>query len=122
LGWLLSSRYTQLEPELNGELGYLTVGFTSSIANGVFPEMLRTFRQRYPEVKLILQEENSAFLIQRLRDRQTDIIFLYLYHEIYEANDLETMSLIQELLVAVLQKNHPLTAKSKISLFNLFVV
>ncbi|MEG4804944.1 LysR substrate-binding domain-containing protein [Microcoleus sp. ARI1-B5] len=102
-----------------GELGYLTVSFTSSIANGVFPEMLRTFRQRYPEVKLILQEEHSAFLIQRLRDRQTDIIFLYLYHEISEDNDLETMSLTQEPLVAVLPKNHPLAAQSKISLDDL---
>ena len=99
-----------------GELGYLTVSFTSSIANGVFPEMLRTFRQRYPEVKLILQEEHSGSLIQRLRDRQTDIIFLYLYHEISEDNDLETMSLTQEPLVAVLPKNHPLAAKSQISL------
>ena len=102
-----------------GELGYLTVGFTSSMANGVFPEMLRTFRQRYPEVELILQEEHSASLIQRLRDRQTDIIFLYLYHEIYEANDLEMMSLTQEPLVAVLPKNHPLAAKSQISLADL---
>ncbi|MEG3840913.1 LysR substrate-binding domain-containing protein [Microcoleus sp. herbarium14] len=102
-----------------GKLGYLTVGFTSSIANGVFPEMLRTFRQQYPEVKLILQEEHSAFLIQKLRDRQTDIIFFYLYHDIAEANDLETMSLTQEPLVAVLPKNHPLTAQSKISLSDL---
>jgi len=102
-----------------GALGYLTVGFTSSIANGVFPEMLRTFRQRYPEVKLILQEEHSSSLIQKLRDRQTDIIFLYLYHEISEANDLETMSLTQEPLVAVLPKNHPLAAKSNISLSDL---
>ncbi|MEG4072110.1 LysR substrate-binding domain-containing protein [Microcoleus sp. Pol14C2] len=102
-----------------GELGYLTVGFPSSIANGVFPEILRTFRQQYPEVQLILQEEHSAFLIQRLRDRQTDIIFLYLYHDISEANDLETMSLTQEPLVVVLPKNHPLTAQSKISLSDL---
>ncbi|MBD1830935.1 LysR family transcriptional regulator [Microcoleus vaginatus GB1-A2] len=126
--FLEESRATlaQLEQAVNktqrihqGELGYLTVGFTSSISNGVFPEILRTFRQRYPEVQLILQEEHSAFLIQRLRDRQTDIVFFYLYHEIAEANDLETMSLTQEPLVVVLPKNHPLTAQSKISLSDL---
>jgi DNA-binding transcriptional LysR family regulator len=102
-----------------GELGYLTVGFTSSISNSVFPEMLRTFRQRYPEVKLILQEERSAFLIQKLRDRQIDLIFLYLYHEISEADDLETISLTPEPLVVVLPKNHQLAAKSQISLSDL---
>lgn len=126
--FLEESRATlaQLEQAVNktqrihqGELGYLTVGFTSSISNGVFPEILRTFRQRYPEVQLILQEEHSAFLIQRLRDRQTDIIFFYLYHEIAEANDLETMSLTKEPFVVVLPKNHPLAAQSKISLSDL---
>lgn len=102
-----------------GELGYLTVGFTSSIANSIFPDILQTFRQRYPEIKLILQEEQSASLIRKLRDRQADIVFIYLYHDISEANDLETMSLTQEPLVAVLPKNHPLAAKSRISLSDL---
>jgi DNA-binding transcriptional LysR family regulator len=102
-----------------GELGYLTVGFTSSIANSIFPNILQTFRQRYPEIKLILQEEQSASLIRKLRDRQADIVFIYLYHDISEANDLETMSLTQEPLVAVLPKNHPLAAKSRISLSDL---
>ena len=102
-----------------GELGYLTVGFTSSIANGIFPEIMRTYRQQYPEVKLILEEENSATLIQRLRDRQTDMIFLYLYDEIFAANDLETLALTQEPLVVVLPQNHPLTAQAEISISDL---
>lgn len=102
-----------------GELGYLTVGCTSSIANSIFPEILQTFWQRYPGVKLILQEEPSASLIQKLRDSQNDLIFLYLYHELSEADDLETISLTPEQLVAVLPKNHPLAAKSQISLADL---
>jgi DNA-binding transcriptional LysR family regulator len=101
-------------------LGYLTVGFTSSTANNsVFPEILRTFQQGYPGVKLILQEEYSASLIQRLRDRQTDVIFLYLYEEMSEAMDLGAISLAQERLVVVLPQNHPLTKQSEISLSNL---
>ncbi|MBR8838220.1 MAG: LysR family transcriptional regulator [Stigonema ocellatum SAG 48.90 = DSM 106950] len=99
-----------------GELGYLTVGFTSSIANGVLPNILRTFRQQYPEVKLILREENSAFQIQGLRDHQTDIIFVYQNYDFAEANDLEVMPLLQEKLVVVLPEQHPLTTQSKISL------
>jgi DNA-binding transcriptional LysR family regulator len=102
-----------------GELGYLTVGCTSSIANSIFPEILQTFWQRYPGVKLILQEEPSSLLIQKLRDSQNDLIFLYLYHELSEADDLETISLTPEQLVAVLPKNHPLAAKSQISLADL---
>lgn len=102
-----------------GELGYLTVSFTSSTANGIFPELLRTFQQQYPEIKLILQEGNSAALIQRLRDRQTDIVFLYLYNEIFADNDFETISLTQEPLVVVLPQNHPLAAQKAVSISDL---
>ncbi|NJK74466.1 MAG: LysR family transcriptional regulator [Oscillatoriales cyanobacterium RU_3_3] len=102
-----------------GELGYLTVGFTSSIANSIFPDILRTFRQQYPEIEPILQEEQSSLLIQKLCDSQIDLIFLYLYHELSEADDLETISIASEQLVAVLPKNHPLAAQSQISLTDL---
>ncbi len=102
-----------------GELGCFTIGFTSSIANGVLPNILRTFRQRYPEIKLILREENSAFQLQGLRDRQTDIIFVYQVHDVAEAHDLAMMPLSQETLVAVLPQSHPLAAHAKISLADL---
>jgi DNA-binding transcriptional LysR family regulator len=35
------------------DLGYLIVGFTSSMANGVLPDILQNFQQSYPEIKLI---------------------------------------------------------------------
>jgi DNA-binding transcriptional LysR family regulator len=82
------------------------------------PEILKTFRQQYPEVKLILQEENSTFLLQRLQDQQVDIIFLYLYSELAEANDLETMTLTYEPFVLVLPEPHPLTSQAIVSLSN----
>jgi DNA-binding transcriptional LysR family regulator len=102
-----------------GTLGYLTVSFTSSIANGILPDILWSFRQRYPEVKLILREENSAFQLQGLRDRKTDILFAYRYNEIPNVSDLEVMPLKQEPLVVVLPKKHPLANRSKISFSDL---
>ena len=90
-----------------GSLGYLTISFSSSIANGVMPDILRSFRQHYPAVKLILHEENMALQLQGLRDRKTDIVFAYQYLEGSGASDLEVMPLIQEPLVVVLPKNHP---------------
>ena len=102
-----------------GELGCLTIGFTSSVANGVLPNILRTFRQHYPEIKLILWEENSAFQIERLRDHQTDVVFVYQNHDLTTANDLTMMPLSQEMLVVVLPQNHPLAVQSKISLTDL---
>jgi DNA-binding transcriptional LysR family regulator len=102
-----------------GESGHLTVGFSSSTANSILPKIFKTFRQQYPEVQLILQEENSAFLLQRLQDQQTDIVFLYLYSELPEANDLETMILTYEPFVLVLPEFHPLALQSIVPLSDL---
>jgi DNA-binding transcriptional LysR family regulator len=98
-----------------GELGHLTIGFTSSIANGVLPNILRTFQQHYPEIKLILREENSVFQIQGLRNRQTDIIFIYQNHDLETASDLEVMPLLQETLMVALPQHHPLANQPKLS-------
>ncbi len=102
-----------------GELGCLTVGFTSSMANGILPNILRTFRQSYPEVKLILSEENTASQLQRLRDRTTDIIFFYQDCGLSEAKDLEVIPLLRESLVVILPTNHLLATQSEISLNSL---
>jgi DNA-binding transcriptional LysR family regulator len=105
--------------ELAGTFGYLTVGFTSAMANGILPNILKFFRQRYPDVKLILSEEYSASQIQRLRDRATDIMFVYQDRGLVEARDLAAISLRQEQLVVVLPEKHGLTNKSLISLVDL---
>jgi DNA-binding transcriptional LysR family regulator len=102
-----------------GELGYLTVGFTSSMANGILPNILRTFRQQYPDVKLILKEDNSVFQLQRLRDRATDIIFFYQDRGLADAKDLAVMPLLQESLVVVLPQNHPLANRAEIAVIDL---
>ena len=102
-----------------GELGSLTVGFTSSIANGVLPNILRVFRQQYPAVKLVLREENSAFQIQGLRDRRTDIVFVYQDPVLSEAYDLELMPLSQEALVVALPQNHRLSTQPHVALIDL---
>jgi DNA-binding transcriptional LysR family regulator len=102
-----------------GELGCLTIGFTSSIANSILPNILRTFRQEYPEIKLILREDNSAFQIERLRDHQTDVVFVYQNHDLTIAKDLKMTTLSEEMLVVVLPQNHPLAVQSQISLTDL---
>ncbi len=109
--------------ELSGKLGYVTVGFTSAMANGILPDILGSFRENYPDVSLILSEENSSTQLQRLRDRATDLMFVYQYLGIAEiiaaATDLQVLQISQEPLVVVLPAQHPLTKKSTISLTDL---
>lgn len=97
-----------------GELGYLTISFTSSMANSVLPDILRAFRECYPSVELILREENSASQIQGLRDRYTDITFIYKYRALPEVDNWGIITLDEQPLVVVLPENHPLAIHSKI--------
>lgn len=97
-----------------GELGHLTIGFSSSIANSILPDILRSFRERYPSIKLILREENSACLIQRLRDRYTDVTFVYQYPALTEAENWGIIPLDRQPLVVVLPDTHPLVTHSQI--------
>jgi DNA-binding transcriptional LysR family regulator len=102
-----------------GELGYLTVGFTSSMANGILPTIMCVFQQQYPSVKLILCEKNCNVQIQGLRDRDTDIAFVYQDYKSAQASDLEVISLSQETLVVALPEKHQLVNKSEVSITDL---
>lgn len=101
-----------------GESGCLTIGFTSSITNSALPNILRTFQDHYPAVKLILREGNNASQIPKLRDRLVDIIFVY-QHQMIEASELAVTSIAQETLIAVLPHQHPLAVKPQIALTDL---
>jgi DNA-binding transcriptional LysR family regulator len=102
-----------------GELGYLKVGFTSSMANGILPTIMCAFQQQYPSVKLILCEKNCNVQIQGLRDRDTDIAFVYQDYKSFESHDLDVLQVSQEPLVVVLPEKHQLTNKSEISIADL---
>lgn len=107
------------QSELDGKFGCLTVGFTSAMANGILPKILQTFRNKYPDVKLILSEENSDAQIQRLRDRATDIMFIYKNPARAETDDLKELLLVPESLVIVLPERHRLATKATISIADL---
>jgi DNA-binding transcriptional LysR family regulator len=102
-----------------GELGYVVVGFTSSMANGVLPDILRTFQQDYPDVNLILREENSSVQIDRLRAGQADLVFIYQDYQTIQSEDLKVLPLPPEPLVVVLPEYHRLVARLTLSLSDL---
>lgn len=102
-----------------GELGCLTVGLTSSMANGILPIIVRTFRRRHPETALMLRESNAIALAQGLRDRMIDAIFAYRTPSLIQSIDLDMTVLSAESLLAVLPERHRLTSKPTISLADL---
>jgi DNA-binding transcriptional LysR family regulator len=94
-----------------GELGRLTVGFIGSAAYSVLPPIVRHFRERYPEVDLILQELSTVQQIQALRDGLLHVGFLRPFEN---DSTLRCKVVLREPLVIVLPEHHRLTQKVKI--------
>ncbi len=94
----------------------LTIGFSICAFNRVLPEIIQTFRQEFPDVKVILTEMTTHLQIQALLDEKIDIGFI---HAPIEQPDIETITLLREPLVVALPPNHPLAKQEIIDLVSL---
>ena len=107
---------TQAQRASRGEIGRLTIGVNSSIANSLLPDILRMFCSRFPEVKLVLRELTSSQQLQDLRARRIDVGFERLPNSSENEADLRFMPIFQEPLVIALPECHPLAAHAQIPL------
>lgn len=110
---------TQAKRASRGELGQLTIGISSAVSNSILPDILRAFRQHYPDVDLDLRELTMEQQLQELRDRHLDIGFEHIPAPYSEDPQFQLLPLFQEQLVVALPESHPLTAQSAISLATL---
>ncbi len=116
--------FVQLERSLqttqrvgHGEIGNLALGFVPSAANSAFPPLLKTFRQKYPDVAISLHEMSPAEQVEHLHAKRIDAAFFYLpsgSQPPFGYPDLDSQAVVQEPLVAIFPKGHPLTAWRRI--------
>jgi DNA-binding transcriptional LysR family regulator len=104
-----------------GESGHLAIGFTSSIANSIFPDIRRAFREGYPNANLLWNELATASQLHALRENRLDAGLLHLPHEALQDNDLNSELIMEEPFVAVLPARHRLATEAQISLCDLAV-
>lgn len=99
-----------------GEVGRLILGFVGSATDSILPVILKAFRQRFPNVQLILDEMTTAEQVEALHNNRIQLGFLRL-----PLNDenliLETV--LQESLVVALPEAHPLATQTHVSLVSL---
>ncbi len=88
-----------------GEIGQLRIGFTILALHSVLPPMLATFRNRYPNVQLMLSEMSTQAQLEALRTKQIDVGFL---HPPINEPDLELFAIKTEAMMVVLPSQHPL--------------
>jgi DNA-binding transcriptional LysR family regulator len=96
-----------------GEEGQLTIGATPPATQNMLPDLLRTFRDRFPKVELNLSLLTTESQVVALNQRQIDIGFL---HPPIDGRGLDLYPVHEEDFIAVLPKDHRLLKYDKIPL------
>jgi len=112
----LERAITQAQRASRGEVGSLSIGIASSIANTMLPDILRLFRDRFPEVALELRELTADQQLQSLRDRRLDVGFEAIAALHHQDDGLMIAPVVEESLVVALPERHPLAAQAQIPL------
>ncbi|MGW2741194.1 LysR family transcriptional regulator [Streptomyces sp. NPDC001450] len=93
----------------SGRAGRLRIGFAASLALTVLPGLLRTFRQRFPDVHLDIHEMTTAPQLAALHDKTIDIGLLR--EPPADEQEIGFRTVLSEPFVAVLPAAHPLAAQ-----------
>jgi DNA-binding transcriptional LysR family regulator len=99
-----------------GEVGWLGVGFVASSTYDVLPDILRTFRERYPDVELELVEMLGNEQETALRERRIHVGFSRL-PSLSEGMVHEPV--VEEDLILAVPASHPLAKHTEILLADL---
>lgn len=101
-----------------GEAGWLGIGFVGSVTYDVLPATLRRFRERYPDVELVLQELMGDEQEQAIREHRIHVGFRRVGFQSTGLADAEILSeeLIQEPLVVAVSSTHALATRESVAL------
>ncbi|GMA17188.1 LysR family transcriptional regulator [Deinococcus metallilatus] len=99
-----------------GEVGRLTVGFVSGLAFGGLPEIVRAFRELYPNVSVDLRELTAQEQEAGLRGGQIDVGLMLLP---VRDPGLDSQPLWRQPLVAALPAGHPLARRRRLRIADL---
>lgn len=96
-----------------GEAGRLRLGFTASAAfNPVVPHLIRDFRRQWPRVQLVLEEANTAGLLEALGSGRLDAAFIR-YAPTAPPAGLDLLCFPDEPMLIAVPAAHPLAARGK---------
>jgi DNA-binding transcriptional LysR family regulator len=99
-----------------GEVGRLTIGFTTTATYTVLPELIGCFRVRYPQVEVEMLELCTEAQVTALNRNEIDLGFL---HPPIDSRGLDLYPILAEEFVSVLPKQHHLASKRLLSLKDL---
>ncbi|UUM26647.1 LysR family transcriptional regulator [Acinetobacter colistiniresistens] len=95
--------------------GTLRIGsFGASPSNVLIPLILKAFRQKYPEVEVLIMEGTDREVMQWIEERKVDIGFVVLPEE-----HLDTYPLLEDIFVALIPAQLTLAQQSSVRLEDL---
>ena len=95
------------------EAGSLRLGVFPTLGPYLLPHVVPQLRKRFPQLELLLVEEKSDVLIQRLREGKLDAALLALpIHD----DQLHAEFLFEEPFVLAVPENHPLSRRDALTL------
>jgi len=99
----------------NGKLGLLRIGFISTAGSELVADIVRQFRELYPEVEVSLRNILTAEQVQMLETGSLDIGFLRLPIGGHSAFDVVTVH--REPFVLVVPSSHKLAKRKRVRLY-----
>lgn len=92
----------------HGQTGTLTIGFNSSAAYKVLPKSIAAYRDRYPDVSIVLKDLHSVALIEELRQGRVDVALMRPSETALMDTDFKFSVVVREPMLLALPKNHAL--------------
>lgn len=102
--------------EMQGlENNLIRIGTYTSISRFYLPQVMKAFKEKYPSVKFELHQGDYDDINQQIKNRQVDFGFT----TPIASEGLTIKTFYEQELVAILPKEHPLAAKSAVTLADL---
>jgi LysR family hydrogen peroxide-inducible transcriptional activator len=92
--------------------GPLRIGAIHTIGPYLYPELIPLLRKAAPEMPLVVEENYTAVLTEKLKRGELDVIIIALP---YEEKGIVSQALYEEPFVVLLPSSHPLTSRKTIN-------
>src|SRR5579872_5914094 len=96
-----------------GEVGHLGVGAVTSALYGIFPEVVRVFRERHRSVHLTLHELSGNEQTRALRAGRIQVSFL---RPPVDETDIQVRTIAREPWVVAMPTAHPFSNRARVAL------
>ena len=106
-----------VEEAVAGQSGLLTIGAISTAMFDVLPGLIDRLKQQYPHLTVSVREIDSVEAVPALEAGDIDLAFARLDGDLGPA--IQSLPLLEDRLMVALPSDHPLAARTRISLSSL---